>query len=190
MDSYHIALFVHILTLVAAAGATAVTKLAVSRRTRARTVSEVLDWHTVLTSGARAFPICLVVFVVTGMYMLSMTHVSPWSTGFVAAGLTGVILLLVSGTYLGTKAKGLKAVLEQIIAKNGPDHPAPKLVPPRLVAMLPVVNTFIALAVTFDMVTKPASVPIALGILALGVALGVASAMRSPAPAPRRAPAA
>jgi len=34
MDAYHIALFLHIVTLIVAASATAVTKLAVGRRIR------------------------------------------------------------------------------------------------------------------------------------------------------------
>jgi len=190
MDSYHVALFLHIMTLVVAAAATAVTRLAVGRRARARTVSEVLDWHMVLISGARVFPICLVAFVVTGGYMLSVTHVNPWSTGFVAAGLAGVVLLLASGTYLGIKAKAFRAMLEQIVEKNGPDHPAPRLAPPRLVAMLPAVNTFVALAVMFDMVMRPTSVPVAFGIVALGLVLGAVLAMRDPAPAAQRASAA
>jgi len=51
MDAYHIALFLHIVTLIVAASATAVTKLAVGRRIRARTVGEALEWHNVLMSS-------------------------------------------------------------------------------------------------------------------------------------------
>src|SRR4051812_32593127 len=83
MDRYHVALFLHIVSLVVAAAATSVTKLAVGRRARARTVSEALDWHNVLESSAKLFPMCLAAFVITGFYMLSITHVSPWSTGFI-----------------------------------------------------------------------------------------------------------
>ena len=43
--------------------------------------------------------------------------------------------------------------------------------------------TGLALAVVFDMVTKPASIPIALGIVAIGIVLGAAVGMRRPAPA-------
>src|SRR4051812_37595220 len=107
MDRYHIALFIHIVALIVAASATAVTKLAVGRRARARTVGEVLDWHTVLMSASKVFPVCLAAFVITGFYMLSVTHVGVWSTGFVVAGLAGVLLLLVSGVFLSTKAKAL-----------------------------------------------------------------------------------
>ena len=188
MDRYHIALFLHIVTLIVAASATAVTKLAVSRRIRARTIGEVLDWHKVLMSASKLFPICLAAFVVTGSYMLSVANVHVWTTGFVVAGFVGVGLLLASGIYLSMKAKALKTVLENMV-KAGPERPAPKLIPPRLVATLPVVNTGIALAVVFDMATKPASVPVALLVIAVGIALGAASSMRRrPAPSLERSP--
>jgi len=182
MDRYHIALFIHIVALIVAASATAVTKLAAGRRARARTVGEALDWHSVLTSASKLFPISLAAFVITGFYMLSRTGLAIWSTGFVVAGLVGVVLLLASGVFLATKGKALALFLEQI-AKHGADQPAPKLVPPALIAALPVINTGIALSVVFDMVTKPASVPLALSVVALGIAISAAAAMRGGAPA-------
>jgi hypothetical protein len=186
MDLYHIVLFIHILTLIVAASVTAVTKLAVGRRMRAQTVAEVLDWHNVLMSASKLFPICLAAFVITGFYMLSVSHASVWSTGFVVAGLVGVTLLLISGVFLATKAKALRQVLEEM-AKGGADQPAPKLLPPPLVATLPAINTGIALSVVFDMVTKPASVPVALGVVAVGIAISAVGAMRRTAPATKRA---
>jgi hypothetical protein len=181
MDSYHIALFLHIVTLIVAASATAVTKLAVTRRIRARTVAEALDWHNVLISTSRLFPICLVLFFVSGAYMVGVLGASAWASGFVIAGLVGITLLLGSGTYLGIKAKALKQILEKIAAQN-PDAPAPRAAPPRALAMLPVINTGIALAVVFDMVAKPATVGVSLGVIALGIALGAAKAWRTSPP--------
>jgi hypothetical protein len=182
MNLYRLALFVHLLAVFVAAGVTAVTKLASGRRIRARTVAEALDWHNVLISAARLFPICLVVFVVTGGYMMSVVHVSVWTTGFILAGLVGVVLLFASGTYLGIKGNAFKSVLEGM-ATRGADQPAPKLVPPRFVMVLPTVNTGIALAVAFDMVMKPASVPLALSVVAVGIVLGVLAAPKRPAAA-------
>jgi len=188
MDRYHIALFLHLLTLIVAASTTAVTKLAVSRRIRARTIGEVLEWHNVLMSASKAFPICLAAFVITGSYMLSVANVHVWTAGFVVAGFVGVALLLASGIYLSLKAKALKAVLENM-AKAGSDRPAPKLVPPPLGAALPVVNTGIALAVAFDMTTKPASVSLALLVIVIGAGIGAASSIRRrPAPATTAVP--
>jgi hypothetical protein len=183
MDAYHIALFLHIVTLIVAASATAITKLAVGRRIRARTAREALEWHEVLISASKLFPICLALFLATGAYMVSIVGARGWSAGFVIAGLLGVVLLLASGTFLGLKAKGLKQVLERA-AGTAPDAPAPRLVPPPLVAILPAVNTGIALSVVFDMVTKPVSVSIALSVVGVGVVSSAAIAwLRRPAPA-------
>ena len=178
MDLYHVAKFLHLLALLVAAGITAVTKLAAGRRARARTVGEALDWHTVLLSAARLSPICLVVFLLTGGYMMSVVHVSM-STGFIVAGMLGVVLLFASGTFLGIKGGALKGVLEQMATK-GADQPAPKLVPPGAVVLLPTINTGLALAVAFVMVTKPTSIPIALGIVAVGIVLGFLAAPKQP----------
>jgi hypothetical protein len=109
--------------------------------------------------------------------MVSILGSRTWSTGFAISGLVGITLLLGSGTYLGVKGNALKQVLQRIAEKT-PDAQAPKLVPPPLVAMLPFVNTGIALAVVFDMVTKPASVLVALGVIALGIVLAAALASR------------
>lgn len=186
MDAYHIALLLHILTLIAAASATAVTKLAASRRMCARTVAEALEWHALLVSASRAFPICLGVFLATGVYMVSIAGGSSWSSGFVVSGFAGVALLLGSGTYLGIKAKGQQRVLESMARANA-EAPVPLRVPPRPIAILPVVNTGVALSVVFDMVTKPASVPVALGVIAIGIVASATLALRShPATAARQ----
>src|SRR5690349_18268741 len=126
MDAYHIALFLHIVTLIVAASATAVTKLAVARRIRARTVTEALEWHELLVSTSKLFPICLAAFLATGAYMVSVAGARTWTAGFVVAGLVGVVLLLGSGTYLGIKAKGLGHVLASIASKT-PEAAAPML---------------------------------------------------------------
>jgi len=174
MELYPVAKYVHLVALFVAAGVTAVTKLAAGRRMRARTVGEALDWHSVLMSASKLFPVCLVVLAVTGGYMLSVTHVSM-SSGFIVAGVFGLVWLFASGTFLGIKGGALKGVLEQIASK-GADQPAPKLTPPAAIVLLPTINTGIALAVAFVMVTKPTSIPTALGIVAVGAVLGFLAA--------------
>ena len=178
MNAYRIALFLHLIALMLATGATAVTKLAVGRRIRARTVGEALEWHDVLIGASKLFPVALAIFVITGSYMLGVAGAQVWTTGFVVAGLVGVASLFASGTFLGSKAKSLRNVLANI-AKEGGDRPAPRLAPPLLVAILPVVNTGIALSVVFDMVTKPTSVPVALGVMVIGVMTSLVLALRT-----------
>jgi hypothetical protein len=181
MDTYRIALFLHVVTLVVAASSGAVTKLAVGRRIRARSVAEALEWHSLLISASRAFPVCLASFVITGAYMVSRAGAHAWTSGFVVSGLLGVTFLLGSGTYLGIKAKAFKQLLENL-AKGGADRPPPKLVPPRPVALLPIINSGLALGVVFDMVTKPASISLAMIVLVVGAAFSLAVNRRKTLP--------
>jgi hypothetical protein len=185
MDRYHITLFIHLLTLIVAAAVSAITGIAAARRARARTVGEMLDWHIVLISTAKIFPICLALFVITGGYMLSLTG-TPMSTGFAVAGLAGVAWLLGSGIFLGVKGKGLKIMLDGL-AQRGLDQPAPKLVPPPFLAALPVINTTVAIAVAFDMTVKPSSLTVALGIVVGAIVVAAAAGMRRPAAASQQA---
>lgn len=189
MDLYHIALFLHIVTLLVATVATAITKLAAGRREQARTVGEALDWHKMAASASKWFPICVASFVITGFYMLSVTHVSAFSTGYVLAGVVGVILLLANGAFLGAKEKALEGRLEGLAAM-GADQPMPKLAPPAAAVVLPMVNPMLALGVVFDMVMKPVNIPEALGVLAIGIVVGVALAMKRLAAEVEDAPAA
>lgn len=177
MDAYHIALFLHIVTLIVAASATAVTKLAVGRRIKARTAREAFEWHELLISTSKLFPVCLAAFLLTGVYMVSIVGGRAWSSGFVVGGFVGVVLLLGSGTYLGLKAKALKTVLENFASK-APDAPAPRLAPPPLVGMLPLINTGVALGVVFDMVTKPSSIFAALTVIGVGISVSSVAAWR------------
>jgi hypothetical protein len=179
MDLYPVAKYVHLVALFVAAGVTAVTKLATSRRVRARTVGEALEWHTTLLSAAKLFPICVLLLAITGGYMLKVLQVSA-SSGFVVAGMFAVVWLLGSGAFLGMKGAALKAVLEGMAA-TGADQPVPKLVPPAAVVLLPTINTGIAFAVALDMVVKPTSIPIALGVVAVGAVLGAFAAPKRPA---------
>ncbi len=175
---YPLAKYVHLFALFVAAGVTAVTKLAAGRRMRARTVGEALDWHNVLLSAAKLFPICLLVLAITGGYMLSILHV-PMSSGFIVAGVFGIVWLFASGAFLGIKGGAVRRVLEGLAAK-GADQPMPKMAPPAAAVLLPTINTGIALAVALDMVAKPTSVPIAFGIIAVGAVLGAFAAPKLP----------
>ena len=189
MDRYHIALFLHLLALVAAASASAITKLAAARRARARTVGEALEWHDVLAGASKVFPISLAVFVATGSFMLRVGNLQAWASGWVVAGFAGVAFLLAAGVYLAVKGNALRQVLAAMVAHDA-TRPMPAMTPPALVAALPPMNMGVALAVAFDMATKPASIPVALGVLALGAAIGAATTLRRPATASATAQAA
>jgi len=174
MDLYPLAKYVHLVALFVAAGVTAVTKLAAGRRMRARTVGEALEWHSLLLSAAKLFPVCLLLLAITGGYMLSVLKVNM-SSGFIVAGVLAIVWLFASGAFLGSKGGALKRALEGMAAR-GADQPVPKMAPPAAVVLLPTINTGVALAVALDMVAKPMSLPLALGIVVVGAVLGAFAA--------------
>src|SRR5438105_11525584 len=107
MDAYHAALFIHLLALLAAIGASALMHFAHNRRGRAHSTRDMLAWHGLMMKTARTFPIALAILVLTGGYMLSLTT-HDWSAPFVRVGLVGVLLLFVSGITLAVRGKGMK----------------------------------------------------------------------------------
>jgi hypothetical protein len=128
-------------------------------------VTEALEWHEVLVSTSKLFPISLASFLLTGAYMVSVLGTRAWSSGFTIAGLVGVTLLLGSAPYPGVKAKELRQLLQNVASKDANAAP-PRLVPQRLATMLPVINTGIAIALVYDMTVKPASIALALAVIA------------------------
>lgn len=171
MDWYHVALFVHFIALVIAIAAASRVEFFFERRSKASTVRETLEWHRRLMATAKAFPIALVLLVLSGSYMVSTGTAQTWSAGFVTAGFTGVVLLLASGNFLSMKGRALARRLEQRIA-GGEGENAPALPPALLPATLLRANFAIVVAVVFDMTLKP-TIADALGVLALAVAAAV-----------------
>lgn len=153
MDGYHLALFTHLLALLAAVAAAAIMELIARRRLHAKTVREALEWHLLAMKTSRTFPIAVALLVLTGAWMLSAGGAQTWGAGFVSAGLAGAVLLLVIGVFMSIKAKALRGRMEQLVSAN-PDAP-PRMPPNALMAMLSEVNHGIALGVVFDMVMKP-----------------------------------
>lgn len=175
MDVYHLALFLHLLSLFAASAASAVTHLAEARVRRAATVREARQWHAVAGSAARTFPIVIVTLLVTGGIMVWRGGgVFGWSTGWIVAGVAGVALLFLNGGVLGRHGGMAARDLARQESERGPDA-APAITPDALAARLGWANTGVAIAVTFVMVTKPA-LPVSLGLLVAGAVLGAAMA--------------
>lgn len=173
MDGYHIALFVHFVALFIAVATSSRVHFFADRRAKAETVRETLEWHTLLMSAAKGFPIAVVLLVLTGSYMVSKGGALAWSTGFVIAGFTGVVLLLASGNILAARGRGFARRLEQRIRDGEGANPLG--MPGDIVsATLLRANFGIVVAVVFDMTLKPTLVD-ALGVLALGIAIPVVS---------------
>ena len=151
MHGYQIALFFHLIALFAAFGASTVVHVSMIKIRDARSGGDALQWLGVAHVLARVFPIALAILVGTGAWMLRNSW--SWTAGFVDAGLTGVVLLFVSGAVIeGGRARKLAAAL----AAN-PEGPVPAAARDPLWWCASWANTGVALGVAFAMVAKPAA---------------------------------
>jgi hypothetical protein len=182
MNAYHIALYVHLLAIVAASVAAALTHLSLTRATRAGTVGETLAWFGFGGAVAKVFPVSVLTLVISGGYMVSTLGSAGWKTGWVQAALAGAVLLFGLGGMIGARQGRAAMALGRLQSEHGPGHPVANT-PDPVVAVLSWVNPGIALAVMFVMTTKP-NLMVSGGILLLGIVLGLAcSRVLAPKPA-------
>ena len=184
MRLYDIVLFVHLAALFAAFGATAVVAVAMRRIRSAVTGAEALPWLALGKHAAHIFPAALLTLLASGAYMVHRAW--SWDRGFVVAGLAGIVFLGVVGDRVeGGRARRLAHALAADPQALVAEHAA-GLVQDPVWWTAALVNPAVALAVAFDMATKP-SVAAAFAVLAVGAALGAALAVplwRRPAAAP------
>lgn len=166
MNGYHIALFVHLVALVAAGAAAATTHLAEWCTQHAATVREARQWHTRAGKSARTFPIVIVLLLLSGGYMISRANGLSWRAPWVVEGVVASALLFVAGGVLSGRARAIGRSMAQLDA-DAPSTMHRDVVSVRLAWM----NTGIAIATTFVMVTKPALAGSFIA-LAVGAVLG------------------
>jgi hypothetical protein len=180
MHGYQLALFAHLLALLAAFSASSLVHFAMTRVRDARSGAEALQWLRLCHRLSPVFPVALLTLVASGAWM---THdLWTWDTGFVDAGLAGAAILFVSGAALeGGRARKVAAALAAAPA----DRPG-NVVRDRLWWAAGWGNSGTALGVVFAMATKPGTAAafgaVAAGLVA-GVCVGLASSRRGVAPA-------
>lgn len=179
MNQYHVALFIHLLALLAAFGASTIVHVSMSKLRSARNGGEALQWLGLAHAFARVFPIALAALVGTGVWMVHGRW--PWSAGFVEAGIAGVVFLALSGGVVeGGRARKLAGALA---ARPGePLGHAEALYRDPVWWSTSFANTCVAIAVVLVMVMQPstaASFAALVVALVVGCAGGVA-ASRSP----------
>lgn len=162
MIAYHIALFVHLVALLAAAATSSVVHLAAGRARNAGTVAEIQQWQGLAGRTARNFPIATLTLFASGVLMVSVQPAWSWHAGWVVAGIVGVAYLLAAGAVLGIRGARAGATLAGLGA--GDLEPARSALRDPVAAALSWVNTGVALAVVYTMAAKP-------GLVASGAAL-------------------
>jgi hypothetical protein len=175
MDGYRLVLFLHLCALLGAIGTSSLLHFAEVRLRAADTVAAVRMWAGLIETGARVFPLALLVLLASGAYLVDRSWV--WSSGWVVASLAGVaVLFLVGAAVIGGRSRALKR--ELATAGDG-------AVPARLAqitrehigGVASWVNTGLALGIVFVMTTKLALAG-SLAALAAAAGLGAVVAVR------------
>src|SRR5581483_6650804 len=112
VDAYHITLFVHISAVLAAAAAASLAVFSGGRYVRARSHDDAHAWLDLNGKISKTFPVVLVVLLLSGAYMVSLTGGAYWSTGWVRTGITAIVVIFAVGGFLGARHKALERRLD------------------------------------------------------------------------------
>jgi hypothetical protein len=194
MHVYPVVLFVHVLSVLLAAGASAVLALAQLQMRRVETLGQVARWAIAAKQTAHAFPFAVAGLVGSGSYLVQAGW--RWSDPWVLGGIAGLATIVVLGEGLdGRRGRALGRAVGAALA--GGDGPAggevARLLGDPLGKVIGIAPVTLMLGVVFVMVTKPGAagcVAALLVALAASVPAGPAvfrSRTRAGAPAPAQA---
>ena len=115
MDTYHVVLYLHFLSLFLGVGGAAVIGVCMFRLRAAQTLAEAAPFGMLAGQTERVFPVAVLGLFFTGAYMTS--DVWTWSTSWIEVSVVGLVLIALQGPLLaGRRAHALK----QALAQNGP----------------------------------------------------------------------
>lgn len=174
MNGYSLVLFLHLSALMAAIGTAGLAHFAEKRLGSADTVAALRPWAAVLDRLAPVFPLALLVLLASGAYLVHRDW--SWGTGWIEAGLVGVVLLFATGAgVVGRRNRALKGVLAT--AGDGPVTDELRQLARRHVGGIASwANTGLAIGVVFVMTNKP-GLAVSLAVLAVSAGLGVLLAL-------------
>jgi hypothetical protein len=115
MDAYHVVLYVHICSLLLAIAAAGALVTCLFGLRASRTLAEAAPWGMTAGKVGRLFPVAILGLFGSGAYMTS--HFWSWSTGWIVAGIVGLVVLAVQGPGVGERTG---KQLEHALKANGP----------------------------------------------------------------------
>lgn len=175
MDTYHVVLFVHLLSLFIGIGAAAVVTICLFRLRAAQTLADAAPWGMLAGQTEKVFPVAILGLFGTGAYMTS--DVWTWSTHWIDVAIVALALVAVQGAGVaGSRAHALKHALME----NGPGplgEKAKKLTCDPVLWVASNANIGIVLGVVWTMTEKPGTWG-AIAAVAGGYLVGAAFALR------------
>jgi hypothetical protein len=183
LDAYHVALYIHLLSLFIGIGAASILMVCLFQLRKAQTLMEAAPWGGVAGKIGRAFPVAVLGLFATGAYMTS--DVWTWSTGWIDVAIVGLAVVGIQGPLVAERT-GHK--LGQVLMANGPgplSEEARKMTRHPGLWVVEFTNVALVLAIVWNMTQKPSTgTAIMCLLIAYAVGLGVALLfMRAPADA-------
>ena len=175
MDTYHVVLYIHFMSLLIGFGAATVITVCLFKLRSASSVSDAAPWGALAGQTERVFPIAILGLFGSGAYMTS--KVWTWGTGWIDVAIVVLVLLAVQGAGIaGRRAHALKQALQE----NGPGPlgaTARRLTCDPALWVISFANPGMVLGVIWAMTEKP-STAIAIVAVVVGYAVGAAIALR------------
>ena len=115
MDSYHVVLYIHLLSLLLGFGAASVILVCLFKLRSAQTAGDAIPWGILVSQTERVFPLAILGLFGSGAYMTS--KVWTWGTSWIDVGIVVLVLLGVQGAGIaGRRGHALTHALQE----NGP----------------------------------------------------------------------
>lgn len=178
MGAYSVMLYVHLLALLLATGASVLAFFAALQMRGAAAPPEVARWAKVVKTVVPCFPLATLLLAGSGAYMTQTEW--RWTTPWIDAGIVGLALLVVCGS--GVEASRGRA-LEREVRAAGLSPRARALLRDPMAWSAKLTTFTLMLAVVFLMVVKPSALGSALALVVALLAgpLAAVPFWRSPA---------
>ena len=175
MDTYHVVLFLHLMSLFVGVGAAAIVVVCLFRLRAAETLEQAVPWGMLAGQTEKAFPISVIGLFATGAYMTS--DVWSWGTRWIDVAIVALAVVALQGPLVaGRRAHMLKNALRE----NGPGplkEPAKRMTRDPLLWMISLANPGIVFGIVWNMTQKP-GVGEAVAAVVIGYVVGIALALR------------
>ena len=187
MDTYHVVLYIHLLSLLIGFSAGMIETVCLFRLRAAETLEAAAPWGQLAGEIEKAFPVAILGLFGTGAYMTS--DVWTWSTSWMVLPIVGLVVLSLQGPLVaGRRGHTVKAAL----MANGPGPLGPdarQMTRDRALWAAGMTNEMLVLGIVWVMTEKPGWGG-AIAALAVAYAVGLAlTTVFTRAPAFEAAPA-
>ena len=184
MDTYHVVLYLHLLSLFIGIGAASILLVCLFNLRSAQTLTDAIPWGRVAGKIGRVFPIAIVGLFATGAYMTS--DIWTWGTSWIYVSIVGLVVVTFQGAVIGERTGHKLGVALQ---ENGPGplgDQARRMTRHPGLWVVEFTNVALVLGIVWNMTQKPGTAS-AVVTLVVAYAVGVAAALwlsRAPADAP------